>query len=632
MSTFFTKIKHLKVKLLIQYGVLILLTTCLIGAMFFSLRKISNFSDTKSVSQDLNIELLQMRRAEKNFVLEDLLNEEFYTNNTSTNISDFDRLFLESSKKMSVLLESDVVNQLECKDSILDANNFIHNYYQYFHLLVGEYKKKGYKNWGYEGRLRDAIHKIEKGSLPFDKVQMLTLRRYEKDFLLRKDNEYVQKFDNAFKEFKFSLLKENNNQLISALNDYKKEFHNVVNSEQNIGLTKDQGIKKELYVSLTQAESLLGSVNSQIKDYVNQTIVNTYFLLAVLFIIQLILAVYLAISFANATTKSIVVIKDAISKLSNGEFPEKIDTNQKDEVGQASVSFNNLIDRITIASDFAQKIGEGELNISYDTAYTNDVLAKSLQSMHFQLQKVNEENEKRNWINEGLAKFVDLTRDTSDIKRFYNVILSNIVRYIGANQGYLYVLNDEESKVEFQFMELKAVYAYGKEKYIVERTNIKYQEGLIGQAWFDMESLFFTEFPQEYVTITSGMGEATPTCVFICPLIVNETIVGMLEVATFETLEKHKIEFVNKISESIAGTIATVKTNEKTIKLLEQSQLLTADLREQEEEIRQNMEEMNATNEEMNRKERAMNHRIKELEIEIESLRASNHEYKIVNQ
>ena len=205
MSALFSKIKQLKVKLLIQYGVLILLTTCLIGVMFFSLRKISNFSDTKSVSQDVNIQLLQMRRAEKNFVLEDLLNEEFYTNNTSTNISDFDRLFLESSKKMRVLIESEVVNQLACKDSIIAANNFIRNYYQSFQLLVAEYKKKGYKNWGYEGRLRDAIHKIEKGSLPFDKVQMLTLRRYEKDFLLRKDIEYVQKFDDAFKEFNYSL-------------------------------------------------------------------------------------------------------------------------------------------------------------------------------------------------------------------------------------------------------------------------------------------------------------------------------------------------------------------------------------------------------------------------------------------
>ncbi len=633
MFSILSKITKLKVKLLIQYGIIILLTSILVGVMFVSLKKISNFSDTKSVSQDINIELLQMRRAEKNFVLEDLLSEDFFTNNTSENISDFDRLYLESLKKMDVLLKSDVVNELKCQDSIFEANIHIQNYYQSFHLLVGEYTKKGYKNWGYEGRLRDAIHKIEKGSMPFDKVQMLTLRRYEKDFLLRKDIEYVQKFDDAFKEFKTALQKENNAQLISALNDYNKEFHNVVISEQSIGLTKDQGIKKELYNSLSQAESLLGRVNTQIKEYVNQTIVNTYFLLAVLFLIQLLIAVYLASTFANASTKSIVVIKDAITELSNGVFPDKILTSNLDEIGQASISFNNLIDRITIASDFAQKIGEGELEISYDEKFNNDVLAKSLQSMHFQLKLVSEENEKRNWINEGLAKFVDLTRDTSDIQRFYNTILSNIVRYIGANQGYLYLLNDDAKNREDHYMEIKGIFAYGKEKFINEENNkIKFQEGLIGQAWFDMESLYFTEFPKDYVKITSGMGEATPTCIFISPLIVNEEIVGVLEIASFGVLEKHKVEFINKIAESIASTITTVKTNEKTIKLLEQSQLLTTDLREQEEEIRQNMEEMNATNEEMNRKERSMNQRIKELESELERLKSNSNDYENASQ
>lgn len=632
MFSLLSKITKLKVKLLIQYGVLILLTSFLVGAMFVSLKKISNFTETKSVSQDVNIELLQMRRAEKNFVLEDLLSEDFFMNNTTENISNFDKLYLQSLKNMDVLLKSDVVSGLECQDSILEANNFIHQYYQSFHLLVGEYRRKGYKNWGYEGNLRNAIHKIEKGSIPFDKIQMLTLRRHEKDFLLRKDNEYIQKFDAAFKEFKSSLQKENNSILISALNDYKKEFHNVVVSEQNIGLTKNEGIKKELYTSLTQAENLLGSVNSQIKDYVNQTIVNTYFLLAVLFLIQLLIAVYLAISFANASTKSIVVIKDAITKLSNGEFPDKIDSNQLDEIGQASTSFNNLIDRITVASDFAQKIGEGELEISYDEKFNNDVLAKSLQSMHYQLKLVSEENEKRNWINEGLAKFVDLTRDTSDIQRFYNTVLSNIVRYIGANQGYLYLLNNDSDNIEEQYMEIKGIFAYGKEKFINEDNNkVKYQEGLIGQVWYDMESLFYTEVPQNYMTITSGMGDANPSCIFISPLIVNDEIVGVIEIASFEVLEKHKVEFVNKISESIASTITTVKTNEKTIRLLEQSQLLTTDLREQEEEIRQNMEEMNATNEEMNRKERSMNQRIKELESEIERLTSNSNGFEKMN-
>jgi HAMP domain-containing protein len=624
MKSLFKNVKNIKTKFLVQYGILIVLTTILVVEMFFSLQKISNYSDTKSIAQETYIELLQMRKAEKNFILEDITNSDYFENNKSQNIDSYNELKKNVNTKISILRKSEVVEKMNFSDSLSKTLNFVKNYENNFNLLTLKIKQKGFKNWGYEGNLREAIHAIEKGNLPFDKVQMLTLRRYEKDFLLRKDIEYVEKFDDAFQEFKQSVVVSKNLELLPALYDYKKEFHNVVKSEIEIGLTINSGIKKGLSNSLNQAENSLARINTEIKRYVDSTISNTYILLTILFGIQLLLAIYLANTFANSTSKSINTIKEAITTLSNGEFPDKIKNESLDEIGHASDSFNNLVDRISVASDFAQKIGNGELDIHYDTNFNDDVLAKSLQSMHFQLKKVSEENEKRNWINEGLAKFVELSRDTSDIKRFYNIILSNIVRYIGANQGYLYVLNDEESEIEKQFMEIKAVYAYGKEKYLSDKKQIKYQEGLIGQAWFDMDSLFYTEIPQDYVTITSGMGEATPSCMFICPLIVNEVIVGMIEIASFEVLESHKIEFINKITESIASTISSVKTNEKTKTLLEQSQLLTADLREQEEEIRQNMEEMNATNEEMERKERSMIDKIKELEFELETYKKAS--------
>ena len=617
MFSIFQKIKSIKVKLLIQYGVIILLTSFLVGAMFLSLRKISNFSETRTTSQDAFIKLLQLRKSEKNFILEDITNENFFENNISENITEFNKLENQLLIGLKQINQSDVADKLDLKDSINSLINTIKLYSSNFGLETKEYQRKGYKNWGIEGRLREAIHKIEKGNLPYDKVMMLTLRRCEKDFLLRKDRDYVKKFDKEIKAFQKSLTLSKNTQLISYLNIYKNEFHKVVDSEIKLGLGVKEGLKYGMTRSFSKAESLLNDINFEIKEYVNKTIVSTYIILAVLFLIQLLIAVFLAVSFSNSTSKSIQVIKDSISELSNGNFPDKINTAQMDEIGQASVSFNNLIDRISVASSFAQKIEAGELNISYDVNYSDDVLAKSLQAMHFQLKKVSDENEKRNWINEGLAKFVDLSRDTTDIKRFYNVILSNIIRYIGANQGYLYVLNDENPEIENQFMEVKAVYAYGKEKYLEEKKQIKYQQGLIGQAWFDMESLYFTEIPENYVSITSGMGDATPTCIFICPLIVNDQIVGVIEIATFEKLEKHKIEFVRKISETIASTISSVKTNEKTIALLEQSQLLTEDLREQEEEIRQNMEEMHATQEEMSRKERELNRKIVDLERQL---------------
>jgi PAS domain S-box-containing protein len=89
--------------------------------------------------------------------------------------------------------------------------------------------------------------------------------------------------------------------------------------------------------------------------------------------------------------------------------------------------------------------------------------------------------------------------------------------------------------------------------------------------------------------------------VLIVPLKVNDQIFGVVEIASFNLFQDFEMEFVQKIAESIASTISTVKINAKTQRLLEESQEMTEQMRAQEEEMRQNMEELQATQEEMQR-------------------------------
>lgn len=623
MKNLFQKIKKIKTKFLIQYGILITLSIFLMAVMVYSIQKIAIYSRFKNQTQELKISLLEMRKAEKDFELHDLINEYFYETNTSENIQKIS--ILKDSIQNNILDLSEnkaLITDLQLKDTLMQAKELINQYNITFGKLKSKYIQRGYKDWGYEGKLRESIHKIEKGNVPFDKIAVLSLRRAEKDFFLRKDLEYVDKFDASILEFKASLNNENKASLLPLIGNYQSAFHQIVSIEKEIGLNTDSGIRLELQTITNKTEPLINRIQDDVSKHVENIIENTIIWLALLFLIQLVIAIYLAISFSNATTKSIQSIKNGISTLSDGQFPEKIVTNDLDEMGQTSIAFNNLIDRIKTASAFAEKIGKGELEIEYDEHFNNDVLAVSLQNMHDKLVQVNIDNEKRNWINEGLTKFVDITRDTENIERFYNNILSNIVKYVVANQGYLYVINDENK--HDVFLEVKSVYAYGKERYLEEKKMIRYKEGLVGQAWFDKESLIFTEIPSEYVRITSGMGEATPRCIFICPLIINEIIVGVIEIASFKVLEDFKIEFIEKIAETIASTISTVKTNERTVTLLEQSQQQTEEMRAQEEEIRQNMEEMNATQEEMTRKERDIARRMNELEKENSRLKEEN--------
>ena len=93
------------------------------------------------------------------------------------------------------------------------------------------------------------------------------------------------------------------------------------------------------------------------------------------------------------------------------------------------------------------------------------------------------------------------------------------------------------------------------------------------------------------------MGEATPNALLVVPLKYNDSVVGVLELASFSNFEAPKKMFVEKIAESTATAIFSLTINENTEKLLQEMREQTESLRAQEEEMRQNIEELQATQE-----------------------------------
>ena len=123
-------------------------------------------------------------------------------------------------------------------------------------------------------------------------------------------------------------------------------------------------------------------------------------------------------------------------------------------------------------------------------------------------------------------------------------------------------------------------------------------ESLVGRCAFEGTTIYMTKIPQNYVNITSGLGKANPTVLLLIPLKLNDEILGVIEIASFNPFEKHEIEFVEKVSYSLASTIAGKQVSERTARLLEQTKLQAEELVQKEEEMRQNIEEMQATQEE----------------------------------
>ncbi|MBI4646505.1 MAG: GAF domain-containing protein, partial [Bacteroidia bacterium] len=226
------------------------------------------------------------------------------------------------------------------------------------------------------------------------------------------------------------------------------------------------------------------------------------------------------------------------------------------------------------------------------------------------------EDEKRNWTTQGLAKFADLLRkESTDFKGFAYVIISSIVDYVKANQGGLFLINDENKNE--RYIELIASCAYNRRKYIEKR--VEWGEGIIGQCILEKESVYMTDIPEDYIHITSGLGTANPKNLIIVPLKLTDQIFGAVEIASFNKFESYQIKFIEQVGESIASTISNVKINMRTAALLEQSRQQAEEMRSQEEEMRQNMEELLATQEEMTRKEAEMKNDLAQLKLEIDN-------------
>ncbi|NJM16587.1 MAG: GAF domain-containing protein, partial [Bacteroidales bacterium] len=280
-----------------------------------------------------------------------------------------------------------------------------------------------------------------------------------------------------------------------------------------------------------------------------------------------------------------------------------------EEIKQCETELEERESRIDKNAQLAKKIGEGNYDIDIKLTDKDDVLGRSLLVMRENLLANKKKESDQSWIAEGKDIISNILRLHNNIDDLSYDVIVNLIKYINSIQGALYVY-DEDNKV----LKNIATYAYNRKKYINQEFKVGY--GLIGQCAYEMDIIYRTEIPDDYVTITSGiLGDQKPKSILIVPLISDEKLQGVIEFATLEEVFSDlTIRYLKELGEIIARTLFNLKVNHRTEKLLAESQKMTEELRENEEQLRQNAEEMRATQEELEKSNEKLEAQIQQVE------------------
>jgi GAF domain-containing protein len=388
----------------------------------------------------------------------------------------------------------------------------------------------------------------------------------------------------------------------------------------------------EIQTKVVPAHENLLKLIAQASEHQNQLLQNIHdrkaawstfltFFYLICVVLFLAIGVY-AIRFStNTITKPIAGLSDLITMLSKGKFVSVTLNKGKDEIGRMAEAIENMLLGLKAKAEFAENIGKGNYESNFELLSAEDVMGGALIQMRDNLKHAADEDRKRNWATEGLAKFADILRTrTNNLAELSDNIISNLVKYMNANQGALFLVNDDNPQEIY--IEMVACYAYNRKKFLNKRFELG--QGIAGQCVQERDTIYMTNIPDDFLRITSGLGDALPRNLLLVPLRLEEQIFGVVELASFHSIEAHQIEFVEKLGESIASTIAAAKVNSRTRKLLEETQVQAEQMRAQEEEMRQNMEELSATQEEMHRAQRRSEDLVREMKQREEELLLAN--------
>ena len=259
---------------------------------------------------------------------------------------------------------------------------------------------------------------------------------------------------------------------------------------------------------------------------------------------------------------------------------------------------SNLTTQVRAIAGVASAVAEGDLTQSVEVAARGEVaeLKDNVNLMVANLRETTRANQEQDWLKTSLARIAGLMQGHRDLLELARLILGELTPLASAQYGAIY-LGSDAAGAQAQQQEFTRIATYGFTKGGLDHFGAG--EGLAGQAATERTPILITDAPAGYLTVGSGLGQATPVSIAVLPILFEDQVLGVLELASLTPFSDVHLAFFNQFVGTIGVAINTIMANSRTEALLSESQRLTSQLQERSGELQRQQAELRRSNAEL---------------------------------
>ena len=310
--------KKTKGKMLLGFFFIIALATALGITSYVMLSRVTAIANLDCSFHEMQVSLLELRRAEKNFLLRETTNPTFFSAGESEYVNKFKTHYELIQINLKSVEEQLKQTKSESLPKIRKIKSSLELYNTKFLLLTSKIKEKGFNNFGLRGDLKESALAIEEIEITDSaKLSLLTIKRHEKNYFLRHELIYVDIVQKEILNFKSlveasDLSPADKDKSVQLIDDYKTKFDKIIAIDQEIGLTPDSGIKGEFISTVPQIELLFGELHEEILDMVRR--IRKITGLTIIAFLTIIIVLGLGMGFYKSPSKPVIGLVNLTQK------------------------------------------------------------------------------------------------------------------------------------------------------------------------------------------------------------------------------------------------------------------------------------------------------------------------------